>query len=117
MSYWSEVSVFSYAFDVVSWEQLEEALAQATQATAWVDQAMMWAAHVEERISHSEGILSAMVMRLSMHFRADFVGLRDILADVPAPPTPAPPASTLAPTPSARAPSSDDDDDVDLGDF
>ncbi|EHA8587744.1 hypothetical protein COCNU_scaffold003116G000080 [Cocos nucifera] len=83
---------------------------------AWADQSMAWAARAEECTSYLEGILSAMVTRLSMHFGADFVSLGDMLADVP---TPAPLALVLAstPAPPTRAPSSGDDDDEDLGDF
>ena len=50
------------------------------------------------------------MMRLSMHFEANFAGLEDMLANIMAPASP-------APAPPARAPSFDDDDDVDLGDF
>ncbi|KAG1339096.1 hypothetical protein COCNU_04G014020 [Cocos nucifera] len=70
---------------------------------------MAWAAHAEKRTSHLEGILSAMVMKLSAYFGANFAGLGDMLANVSAP--------TPALAPPARAPSFDDDDDVDLENF
>ncbi|KAG1342376.1 hypothetical protein COCNU_05G006050 [Cocos nucifera] len=109
MNYWSEVSISSHAFDVVSQEQLEEASARPDQATAWV-------AYAEERTSHLKSILSIMLMRLSSYFEANFAGLEDMLADVPALAPTAPPPST--PAPRARAPSpDDDDDDIDLRNF
>ena len=54
MSYWSEVSISSQTFDIVSWKELEEALAWANHAAIQADQA-------EERASHLEGIVRDMV--------------------------------------------------------
>ncbi|EHA8589391.1 hypothetical protein COCNU_scaffold009604G000010 [Cocos nucifera] len=107
MSYCSEVSVSSQTSNVISWEELEEALTQADHATTRAD----WA---EERASHLEGIVRDMIPTLSAHF--GIIGFEDMLAHIPAQ------ALALVPAParaSALAHNDDDnnDDDVDLEDF
>ena len=104
MSYWSKASISSQTFDVVSQEELEEAL-------AWVDHAAMRTDRIEKRASYLKNIIRDMVSTLSAHFRDAFTDFEDMLARIP---TPAPPAPALA---LAHALSPGDDDDVDLGDF
>ncbi|KAG1354818.1 hypothetical protein COCNU_07G009300 [Cocos nucifera] len=92
MSYWSETSISSQTFGVVSQEELEEALARADHAATRADRA-------EERAFHLKDIVRDMMSTLSVWFGV--TGFEDKLARIPAP----------API------FDDDDDDVDLGNF